>query len=184
MGRFQNARFAILSRAIETAWPAGTAKMPANGVCVEALPRRRKESADVYLIEFRDARPADQVGERKRPTDAVDTNAEAPVAHQRCASRPRPFAGRGLKRLRCRSTDFCPAVRPPCDSLSPFPTRGRSPGVSSAAFRAQPPDLRFAPSMDMDFAVSRPLVRHALYPVFVHRLARLLYASFRPTSRR
>src|SRR5205823_11875509 len=39
-------------------------------------------------------------------------------------------------------------------------TQGRSPGVSSAAFRAQSPDLRFAPLMDMDFAVSSPLVRH------------------------
>src|SRR5262250_899885 len=39
-------------------------------------------------------------------------------------------------------------------------TRSRSPGVSSAAFRAQSPNLRFAPLMDMDFAVSSPLVRH------------------------
>src|SRR5262244_2371733 len=38
-------------------------------------------------------------------------------------------------------------------------TRSRSPGVSSAAFCAQPPDLRFAHLMDMDFAVSCPLVR-------------------------
>ena len=38
-------------------------------------------------------------------------------------------------------------------------TRRRSPGVSSAAFCAQSPDLRLAPLMDMDFAVSRPLVR-------------------------
>ena len=38
-------------------------------------------------------------------------------------------------------------------------TQSRSPGVSSAAFRARSPDLRFAPLMDMDFAVSRPLVR-------------------------
>jgi hypothetical protein len=38
-------------------------------------------------------------------------------------------------------------------------TRSRSPGVSSTAFRAQPPDLRFASLMDMDFAVSCPLVR-------------------------
>jgi len=38
-------------------------------------------------------------------------------------------------------------------------TRNRSPGVSSAAFGAQSPDLRFAPLMDMDFAVSSPLVR-------------------------
>ena len=39
-------------------------------------------------------------------------------------------------------------------------TRNRSPGVSSAAFCAQSPDLRFAPLMDTDFAVSCPLVRH------------------------
>src|SRR3984893_1006970 len=39
-------------------------------------------------------------------------------------------------------------------------TQRRSPGVSSAAFRAQSPNLRFAPLMDMDFAVSCPLVRH------------------------
>ena len=38
-------------------------------------------------------------------------------------------------------------------------TRGRSPGVSSVAFRAQSPNLRFAPLMEMDFAVSCPLVR-------------------------
>src|SRR5207247_4781986 len=37
--------------------------------------------------------------------------------------------------------------------------RGRSPGVSSIAFGAQPPDLRFAPLMDMDFAIRCPLVR-------------------------
>src|SRR5438105_5314015 len=36
---------------------------------------------------------------------------------------------------------------------------GRSPGVSSIAFDAQPPDLRFAPLMDMDFAIRCPLVR-------------------------
>src|ERR1035441_4746817 len=39
-------------------------------------------------------------------------------------------------------------------------TRSRSPGVSTAAFHAQSPNLRFAPLMDMGFAVSRPLVRH------------------------
>src|SRR5712692_8494536 len=58
------------------------------------------------------------------------------------------------------SADFCPAVRLPLDNLSPSRTQDRSPGVSSAAFHAQPPDLRsFAPLMDMDFAVSCPLVR-------------------------
>ena len=40
-------------------------------------------------------------------------------------------------------------------------TRNRSPGVSSAAFRAQSPDLRFASLMDTDFAVSCPLVRRS-----------------------
>ena len=38
-------------------------------------------------------------------------------------------------------------------------TPSRSPGVSSTAFHAQPPNLRFAPLMDMDFAISCPLVR-------------------------
>src|ERR1019366_2701118 len=57
------------------------------------------------------------------------------------------------------SADFCPAIRLPLDSLSPLRTQDRSPGVISAAFREQPPDLRFAPLMDTDFAVSCPLVR-------------------------
>src|SRR6267142_2277272 len=38
-------------------------------------------------------------------------------------------------------------------------TQSRSPGVSSVAFRAPSPGLRFASLMDMDFAVSGPLVR-------------------------
>jgi hypothetical protein len=38
-------------------------------------------------------------------------------------------------------------------------TPSRYPGVSSTAFRAQSPNLRFASLMDMDFAVSCPLVR-------------------------
>ena len=54
------------------------------------------------------------------------------------------------------SADFCPAVRSPRDTS--VPTHSRSPEVSSAAFRAQSPDLRFACLMDMDFAVSCPLV--------------------------
>src|SRR5262250_89349 len=36
-------------------------------------------------------------------------------------------------------------------------TQSRSPGVSSAAFRAQSPNLRFAPLMDMAFALRCPL---------------------------
>jgi len=42
------------------------------------------------------------------------------------------------------SADFCPP--------------GRSPEVSSAAFHAQPPDIRFACLMDTDFAVTSLLV--------------------------
>ena len=38
-------------------------------------------------------------------------------------------------------------------------TQSRSPEVSSAAFCAQSPNLRFASLMDMDFAISCPLVR-------------------------
>src|ERR1700730_5778871 len=58
------------------------------------------------------------------------------------------------------SADFCPAVSRPLGRLSrPETTRDRSPGVSSIAFSAQPPDLRFAPLMDMAVAVRRPLVR-------------------------
>src|SRR6202008_2602388 len=57
-------------------------------------------------------------------------------------------------------SDFWPAVRRPVGRLSrPETTRGRSPGVSSIAFSAQPPDLRFVPLMDMDFAIRCPLVR-------------------------
>ena len=57
------------------------------------------------------------------------------------------------------SADFCTAVREPHDSLSLSETPCRSPEVSSTAFCAQPPDLRFTPLMDIDFAIPRPLVR-------------------------
>src|SRR5271165_5939225 len=60
-------------------------------------------------------------------------------------------------------------------------TQGRSPGVSSAAFRAQSPDLRFAPLMDMDFAVSCPLVRRSrLISGFCPSTRTFANASFRP----
>ena len=61
--------------------------------------------------------------------------------------------------------DFCPAVRRPHGHLSrhgfTVTTPSRSPRVSSPAVRARSPDLRFASLMDMDFAVSRPLVRRS-----------------------
>src|SRR3954454_21951324 len=40
-------------------------------------------------------------------------------------------------------------------------TQSRSPEVSSAAFCAQSPHLRFASLMEMDFAISCPLVRRS-----------------------
>ena len=61
-------------------------------------------------------------------------------------------------------------------------TRRRSPEVRSTAFPARPPDLPPRPLMTMDFAITCPLVRpgRPRYPVFVHRAAGLLHASFRP----
>src|SRR5246500_1353567 len=89
--------------------------------------------------------------------------------------------------VRCRTTtpaaDFCRPVRMNPFTLSPDSgTNGRSPEVSSTAFRTQPPDLQPVPLMDMDFMGASPLVRHpyASNLVLVHRLVRLLHASFRP----
>src|SRR5205814_10277420 len=63
-----------------------------------------------------------------------------------------------------------------------FTTRRRPPEVISTAFNAQPPNLQPALLMNMGFAVICPLAQCRLppYPVFVHRLAPLLHASFRP----
>src|SRR5215468_3460313 len=57
-----------------------------------------------------------------------------------------------------------------------------APEVSSTAFRAQPPDLPPVQLVDMGFAVVCQLAPHRrpLHPVLVHRLARLIHASFRP----
>src|SRR5271157_5853403 len=81
------------------------------------------------------------------------------------------------------SADFCRPVRTGCPILSPVSrTNGRSPEVSSTAFRTQPPDLQPVPLMDMDFVVIGQLVRHRMPHIrsFVHRLVRLLHASSRP----
>ena len=81
------------------------------------------------------------------------------------------------------SADFCAAVRSPCDNLSPVAeTQHRSPEVRSTAFAARPPNLPPRPLMAVDFAISCSLVRpgRPRYPVFVHRAAALLHASFRP----
>jgi hypothetical protein len=60
------------------------------------------------------------------------------------------------------SADFCSAFRRAYTSLGhEFVTRSRSPEVSSTAFDAAPPDLRFAPLMGVGFAISRPLARRS-----------------------
>ena len=58
------------------------------------------------------------------------------------------------------SADFCATIGESHNPPSPVSgTQRRPPGVSSAAFGAQPPDLRFASLTGMDFAVSCRLVR-------------------------
>ena len=61
------------------------------------------------------------------------------------------------------AADFCRTVRVDLSTLSPDSgTCDRPPEVSSTAFRAQPPNLQPAPLMDMDFAISLPLVRRRM----------------------
>src|SRR5579863_28095 len=58
------------------------------------------------------------------------------------------------------SADFCAAVRPPYDDLSPESgTQRRPPEVRSTAFTARPPDLPPRSLMTMDFAITCSLVR-------------------------
>src|ERR1700675_1325491 len=80
------------------------------------------------------------------------------------------------------SADFCTAVRSPYDDLSLVAeTQRRSPEVSPTAFTARPPNLPPRSLMTVDFAITCSLVRpgRPRYPVFVHRAAALLHASFR-----
>src|SRR5713226_1215988 len=88
-----------------------------------------------------------------------------------CAAYP-PLPLPSLRRtvwafIRCRTTtpaaDFCRPVRMDRSVLSPvFGTNGRSPEVSSTAFRTQPPDLQPVSLMDMDFTVNCQFVRHRM----------------------
>ena len=81
------------------------------------------------------------------------------------------------------SADFCAAVRPPYDGLSPESgTQHRPPEVRPTAFTAHPPNLPPRSLMTVDFAISCSLVRpgRPRYPVFVHRATALLHAFFRP----
>jgi hypothetical protein len=50
----------------------------------------------------------------------------------------------------------------PRPSVSVPRQNGRSPEVSSTAFRTRPPDLPPLPWMDLDFVVASPLVRHRM----------------------
>jgi hypothetical protein len=79
-----------------------------------------------------------------------------------------PPLAMGVPHEPCRQRDLlCPlltsALRSDCLSTISVAsaTRSRSPEVSSAAFCAQSPNLRFASLLEMDFAVSRPLVRRS-----------------------
>src|SRR5450759_3319086 len=70
------------------------------------------------------------------------------MAPSRCAFLLPTSIRSGLRRIappNMPSADFCAVVRSPRGSLSSeLGTRRRPPGVSSVAFRAQLPDLRFA----------------------------------------
>jgi len=76
------------------------------------------------------------------------------------------------------AADFCHTVRSAHASLShEIVTYDRSPEVSTTAFRAQPPDLRLTPLMDMDFAITCSLVRRS-------RLISVFCSSARAFARR
>ena len=63
-------------------------------------------------------------------------------------------------RIRARAAELASAAGVTIDHIAKRHIRKEDiPGVSSIAFGAQPPDLRFAPLMDMDFAIRCPLVR-------------------------
>ena len=60
------------------------------------------------------------------------------------------------------AADFYCGIKVPCDTFSHHSvTRSRSPEVSSTAFRASPPNLRFAPLMEVGFAKPGPLARRS-----------------------
>ena len=61
------------------------------------------------------------------------------------------------------SADFYRPVRIDRSILSADSrTNGRTPEVSSTAFRTHPPNLQPVPLMDVDFAIICPLVRHRM----------------------
>ncbi len=87
--------------------------------------------------------------------------------------------------LTAPAADFCRPVRMDRSTLSPDSgTNGRSPEVSSTAFRTQPPNLQPVPLMDMDFAVTCPLVRHVCLGSGSSTSARRFAPRFFQTLRR
>src|ERR1700686_5316461 len=58
------------------------------------------------------------------------------------------------------SADFCPAVRPPCDSLSPLTDTEQISWGKLSRLPCTVAESTLRTLMDMDFAVSCPLVRH------------------------
>src|SRR5215470_10648554 len=81
------------------------------------------------------------------------------------------------------SADFCSAVSPPFDSLS---RRSDTEQISWGKLNCLPCTVAGCTLRTLDGyglrgnLSARPTLACALYPVFVHRLERLLYASFRP----
>src|SRR6266850_8197603 len=60
------------------------------------------------------------------------------------------------------AADFCCRISVNYSTLShESETCNRSPEISSIAFHAQPPNLRFASLIDMGFATVRPLARRS-----------------------
>jgi hypothetical protein len=84
--------------------------------------------------------------------------------HESCALLPTVTVRAFTTRMATMpSADFCCAVKASCEAFSHGSvTPSRSPEVSSTAFRTQPPNLQPAPLMDMDFAISCPLVRRRM----------------------
>jgi hypothetical protein len=74
-----------------------------------------------------------------------------------------PFGPSSVAGLNTPAADFCRPVRMDRSTLSSDSgTNGRSPEVSSTAFRTQPPDLQPVPLMDMGFAVNCQLARRRM----------------------
>ena len=101
--------------------------------------RRIPPSADDALPPSLDIAPLIRVPEGLQPSRTT-----------RCSAHTTPAA------------DFCCRIRVNYSTLSlESETCSRSPEISSIAFHAQPPNLRFASLIDMGFAIIGPLARRS-----------------------